>query len=846
VASRFRTSGALALACLAAALAVAPLAAQEEGILELRLTAVAERRTVGMFVDGRGEPLVPLLQVAAFLEIPVEVRADTLLLQWPPAAWNTRIDLGRREVVSEGTRFVAAADEWLQRGEEVFVSVGVLGRILAGEARVDWENLGLVIAGRDDYPIVVRLRNLARRERVGHTSRRPVYEPDVPYPVRSGGAAGTWGLSGAYGGGSTHGSARAALGLALLGGSLEGGGGARMANEPRLSDPHVRYARAFPAGHWIRQLELGDVRGDALVTRPFFGVALTNAPLYAPHHFGEALINPLVPAGWEVEVYQGEYLLGVSTAGSTEPIAAPIGYGTTPLRLRMVGPAGQERTEELVFLVPAVQVPPGEWRYHLGGGACRVSGCTAFGYADVRHGVARNLTLGLGVDHTERDTTGATRPYGIVSMNPRPDVRVELRARAGALVHGTLQQYRRHGGWRLSSGWRREEGIHALAQPMWFGEGGGAFRLGPSGRGQQVGFQGRLRGRSPTAPDQWQAGLTSGYRRTQFGVAYESGFQSEDVLSLSAHTFAPRHLLRGVRDLNLNGRVDLSGGALHGGALTTTFRPAERAVLTAGLGWNARAGVPALSLSVVTRTPSAYLQTNTFSEAGRRGGFASAGGGVALGGAPLVSSPFETIGRGGVRGVVFLDEDGDGMRGPHEPVLDSVPVVIGGERAVSGADGAYHAWGLLPYSVVAVRVDTLNLRATDVSPLRGEHLVRLTPNVYATVDIPLVRTREVIGTLAWRGRPRGLGGITVEAHRAGDPAPHRATTFSDGEFYFQRLPAGVYTLTVAETSLGALGGAAVEAPLHFTVPGTRGTTPLRLSPLEVRPADGRRIPAEQG
>ena len=47
----------------------------------------------------------------------------------------------------------------------------------------------------------------------------------------------------------------------------------------------------------------------------------------------------------------------------TQPISAPIGYGTTNVRVRLIGPAGQERVEELVFLVPTLQVPPGEWRW---------------------------------------------------------------------------------------------------------------------------------------------------------------------------------------------------------------------------------------------------------------------------------------------------------------------------------------------------------------------------------------------------------------------------------------------------------------------------------------------------
>jgi hypothetical protein len=823
-------AGVLGFACLTAAFAAAPLHAQEEGLLELRLTAVAETRTVGVLVDARGEVLVPLIATAEFLEIPARIAGDSLTLQWPPEVWNTRVDLTSREVGTGATRHVVPEAEWVRRGDEVFVSVAALGRILGGEARVDWENLGLIIAGRADYPIILRVHNVARRQTMRARGVRPGAEPDVPYPSRSGGAAGAWGLSGALTDGEVRGGARAALGVAVLGGALEGGASARFGPEVGVGDPYGRYARAFPRGSAVRQLELGDVRSDGLVSRPFFGISLTNEPIYAPHYFGEALIRPAVPAGWEYEVYQGEYLLGVSTRGSGEAVPAPIGYGTTPLRVRMIGPAGQERTEELVFLVPAVQVPPGEWRYALGGGACRAGGCTAIGYADVRRGVARNLTVGVGVDHVGRDTLPSdTRPYGIVSFNPRTDLRAEVRARAGALVHGTLQQYRRHGGWRLSGGWRKEEGLHTLPAPVWFGEGGGAFRLA---RGPSVNLNGRIR--EGTNGAQWQVGAVAGFARLHTGVSYERGLQQVDVLSVHAHTSLPRRLVPSLRDLNLNARLDVAAGALHGAALNTTFRPVDRASVTAGFTWHAETGRPGISLAVVTRTPAAYVQTNTYAEGGRTGGFASAGGGVALGGGQFVADPFETIGRGGVRGVAFYDEDGDGARGPHEPVMAGVPVSIGGERTVTGPDGAYHVWGLLPYAVVSVGVDTLNLAATDVSPHRPEYLVRLTPNVYASVDLPLVRTREVLGRLRWRGPSRVLGGITVEARRAGEDALHRAVTFSDGEFYFQRLPAGEYTLTVAESSLAALG-AVVDGPAPtLTVPGTAGEATVPAPPLYLR------------
>lgn len=833
-----RRAGAL-LSAAAALLLAAPLHAQEEGLFELRLTALAESRTVPVLLDARGQPLIPLRAALDYLQIPSEDHGDTLALTWPPGVWSTRVILSRREVASGRTAFVVAADEWLRREREVYLSPAALGRVLAAEVTADWENVSILLGGRTDFPAVRKAQDAARRAgetRAGGGALGQAAEPDVPYPARSGGWTASWGVSGDGGDAGFQGRARAALGAAFLGGSIEGGGTAAFdSGGTRFVDPYGTYERAFPRSSWLRRLQLGDVLGDGLLTRPFFGIAATNEPLYAPRFFGEALISPVVPAGWEYEVYQGEYLVGVSTPGTREPVPTPVGYGTTPVRVRLIGPAGQERTEELVFLVPAVQVPAGEWRWYAGAGACRTRECRAYGYGDLRRGVSRTLTLGAGVDETaRRDSAAETHPYGLLVWNPWPALSVEARARAGSFVHLALQRYDRWGGWRLAGGWKRQEGFSTLVAPQWFTEGGWTLHLGLPGRGQLLGLQARTRGAEPGSVDAWQASVTSGYGRVQATAAYESGFQARDVATLQAHVFLPRYLFPSLRDLNLTARVDASAAGVQTASLGAAFRPHDRANVTLAAGWNGQTGQPELSLGIITRAPWAYVQANGFSQGGRRGAFLSASGGAAFGGGGVEATPFEAMGRGGVTGRAFLDENGNGVMDPGEPPAPGVPVVVGGERATSDSTGRYRSWGLLPYAVLPVGVDTLNLAATDVAPAVPEVLLRPTPNTYSRVDLPLLRTREASGRVRWRGPAGPLGGITVEIRREGAAEPRRAVTFSDGEFYLTRLPAGDYVLTIAASSLRALGASTDPPAVRFTVPAAGGGEAIAIPDIFLR------------
>ncbi len=161
-----------------------------------------------------------------------------------------------------------------------------------------------------------------------------------------------------------------------------------------------------------------------------------------------------------------------------------------------------------------------------------------------------------------------------------------------------------------------------------------------------------------------------------------------------------------------------------------------------------------------------------------------------------------------------------------------MPVIVGGDRVVTDERGVYRAWGLHPYRVVALSIDTLSMEATRVAAARPEYLLRPTPNLYARQDLPLVRTREVAGRLRWEGEPGVLGGVSIEARPARGEGVHRTVTFSDGEFYFPRLPAGDYVFTVAESSLRALGAAVAPAPLR--IPGTAGAETVAVPTLLLR------------
>jgi hypothetical protein len=824
-----------------------PVAAPEgrfdEGLFELRLADVSASRTILVLVDQRGRPLLPVGAMLQYLEIPHRRAAEEIQLDWPPPTWRGRIGLADRSLQLSDASSVIPAAEWESRPDDLFVGVEVIQQIIGADVHVDWENLRILVAPRRDFPIAVRVASevrrgllLGRSDRFGDRD-----DPSIGFSTRTGGFAAGWQVAVGAAGGTVQTSTRAMLGAAVLGGSLQvgsaltsGAGGASVA------PPFFQYSRAFSESAAIRQIRLGQVFSEGLVGRGLEGFTLSNDPFYSAEYFGQVMIEPVVPAGWEYEVYQGDQLLGVSARGENAPIPTHLGYGTNPLRVRMIGPAGQERVQELVYLVPAMQVPGGAWRYRAGGGFCRDAACSLLSYGDVRRGLTDRTTVGAGLEAaTGGDSAGWLRPYGVLSHSPRPDLRVEVRGQWETLLHASLQRYGTGGGWQASAGWSGGNSGFGSPKPHWYADGASAFTL--PGVRQPLVAGARARGNANGTLEAWTGSVGTIVREFHVRAAYEHGFQLRDIVSVHASRRVPGTRGPLLRDLMVNTEADFTGEGLRHLNVGLTTRPLDHSNLNTSLRWSPGSRVPQLAISLVTRTPAAYLQTVANRAGGSGSWFASASGGLAYdAGIGAVTSPVDALGQTGIAGRVFIDLEGDGEMGEGDTPLAGVPVSIGGARVITDENGAYRYWGVLPHTVVKVGVDTVAFTRPDLTPGRPAERVRAVPNVFTQVDIPVVHTRELLGQVSWAGGELlTVGGITIEAEREEDGAVVRVLTFSDGEFYFGRLVPGSYRLRVAQSSLDALGAAQEAGAVSVEVePRAEGAPVQAPTILIARPEPG--------
>lgn len=831
----------------------------EEALFELFVQGLAPR-SVPALVAPSGRVLVPVRAALELTGTPVQASADgtRFTVPGPRGAGTVTLDLAARTLTGLATAPLAE-DEAVLAGGEAYAAAERIGELLSGTAQVDLGALRVVLLREPPFPAQERLAVSAARRRAQRLGMGPRPDlPDVPFRPRTGGGVLEWGVSGNVPGGIPS-TVSLRTGLGVWGGMLRLGA---VAFDPAgdgggYGEVNASYHRVFPGSAWVRQVQVGDVVAEGLRAHSLRGVVVTNAPFARDPEFGELLFAPRLPEGWEYELYQGGQLLGFSAAGG-EAVPVPLQYGSTPVQVRLLGPAGERVESSVVYLVPTVQLPAGRFQYSAGGGACpRLQRCEAIGVLDLRYGVTDRLTVLAGAEAESDSAAAETRPYAGVSLIPAPGWAVEAEGMAGRFARASV----------FNGGAGRVTGSATvgLQLPLERGRtviGGGGFstlpdtlarwhldgnlRLRRAATHRSFGFvnlAGRVEGSEGRGLGFVRFSANTATRGVLLEAVYESA--TAEIDSVEGRRLVLVRGTAGVRRLSsrrmgiplVSAAVGTGREGLEQWEARVSLHPGTASVdLTAR--WVRGAGSPALLLGTTARLGAARARARVGTVAGRTEATMSLDGGLAIGGgARFLPLEFGGLGLTGVSGAVFHDLDGDGRLGPGDEPVGDAWVGVGGIRARTDARGRYATWSVLPYQAIAVGLDTAAMADPSWAPARGDSVLRPSPHLFARVDFPLVRTREVAGMLVPAAGMDPPAGVAVEIVRRGTgQVVETARTFSDGEFYFGRVLPGEYELRITESSLRALGAAAEGAPIVFTVSPAGDQFLVEIPPIRLVPA----------
>lgn len=839
---------ALLLAALALAGGSTRAAAQqvpgyEEGIVEV----VAERLaplTVLVFVDSAGGILLPVEQVAAHLGLTV-TRSGTSLTLPRTAGGVSRIDVATRTLhLTDGTHALTPA-ELIVTDDEVFLRLDPLALLIEAEARFDRARLSVQLTRTVPFPAQQRIVAEQRRAMllaIQRQSAERTARDSVGYRAVTGAGVVDWELSTLGTDPLRLTTLRTQGGIAFLGGDLNGGATWEVGRDHvGASELALRYHRVFPRARQLTQVSAGDILTKGLYARFIEGIEFTNRPVRRSYELGSVVVRPDLPPGWEYEVFQGSRLLGFSESGVNEAVAIPLHTGTTPVEVRMIGPAGQEVTSTLLYQTPVSILPRRALEYVAGAGRCAGRQCVRYAHADLRYGATSLVTLGAGAELMTDSVRDALRPYLVSSFSTGTLLTGEVTVMPGAQLSATLSAYPRHGS-------------TAHLRTNISGAGFGTISILPSGNSRwdvestwqerlevpfraftQLRFGASVAGLG-NAVQYWRMNASGGFSRGYTELRYDHDRLADHPHLLSAR-LAIMTPLR-IRNRTYRPVINATLGAGDVGFrlvdLSTSLAPDARSVITGGAQWTRERGA-AFTLSYSARFGPLRAVARAVSN-NRAGSSSLTVGSSAIfdnrGFVELQTGP--RTGYAGLQGTVFVDRDGNGAFTSGDDVVPNARIVVGSVQVEADSLGRYRLWGLQPYGVVAVAVDSTRTPDPSWTTSAAELLVRPVPNTARRFDVPLIQTSELIGAITADDDVTTVGGLTltITNTRSGDVLT--ALTFSDGQFYVSRVRPGSYRLAVAQSSLDALGAIADPPHLDFTIPAAGSEIVVELPGMHLR------------
>ena len=728
---------------------------------------------------------------------------------------------------------------------DLFVATGLLDRLLDVRTAVEWSNLSATVAHTGALPVIARARREWRHQNL-YAPPPSLAVLEIPLRQRKlDGAVVTWQATAATLGPTNQTDLELGIGAGLFGGSAELR--PQFYSSPGASAFNLTasWARVYNDSRWIRQARVGDVQSAGLRARLIEGVVLTNAPFIRSSQFDVEQFTGSVLPGWGVELYDAGRLLAYTDADAYGAFRVPLQlrYGQNPFELVMYGPAGETVRQTRTIRVPFSRLPVGRLEYSVAGGLCRYDQCKGMLSTDARYGLSRHVTLQSGWDVFLQGQRGTlVQPYAVVSASPIPalgltgeavlngHVRAEadyeptpdLRAstaftrfsESGAIYDGSVAEATRT---EASVFWRPAT---AMGGNLYV-QGTGLLSDGPTMHHavERVSVSARIR------DVRWTLGvLADALRRVGASDTSSITFDAGADMFLTG----PVPWLRGS---NLTGQLAIEPSQGLTALRAALGRRVSRAFrLDASLGWFKGSGISLeLNLTSALPGPRVGARTRVSSQSGSQA-LMYANGSVAWNPRSRLMRLGDggDLGRAGIAGVLFRDDNGNGVRDPGEPGLPNIPIFVGGRAAETDADGRFAAWGLYPSEPVQVDVDSLSFG--DPHYILPAPVIRVRPaaNSFGMIEIPVVVGAEVSGFVVFGAE--ALAGVPVLLRELNTGAEITILTFGDGGFYKAAVPPGEYEVTLPDAVLERLH--ALAPPLSIFVP--PGAGEKRYEDLQLR------------
>jgi len=560
----------------------------------------------------------------------------------------------------------------------------------------------------------------------------------------------------------------------------------------------------------LRQITAGKIiaQSTSSIFDQVTGVQFTNTPTTYRRSFGTYTLSDRTEPGWTVELYINNVLLNYTKADASGffTFEVPMVYGNSVVKLRFFGPWGEEKIREQYITVPFSFIPAGQLEYTVTAGVVDDAKKSKYSRVNVNYGASKRITVGGGFEYLSSVSSGKGMPFINASLRLGSNMMlsgehtygVRSKAIANFRLPSDLQvnlsyiKYDRD----QKAVWvnQLDEKKAIISMPF---------------RGRKISAFSRLTMSQVTYSklskftnaelmfsaivSNISANITTSAVKRMTGKAFVHSNLSSTFRLPAGIRFTPQieyefnqksiSLIKGEVEMNM----------LKQGFLNLSFEQYKNKECGVGIGF---------------RYNFSFAQTSFFARRNKQSMSTteSARGSLIYNGKTnyLGSTNQNSVGRGGLIVVPFLDVNCNGVRDQGEGKVSQLQLSINGGRIEHNySDTTIRITGLEAYTSYVIEVDKNSFDNIGWKVQKPLIKVAVEPNNLKIIEIPVSVLGEVSGTVYLKDTKgmNGLGRIIINIYSRNLVVVAKVLSESDGYFSFLGLTPGLYTARVDPAQL---------------------------------------------
>jgi hypothetical protein len=818
---------------------------EDEVYLSFRYQGVIDEIMVAITKDG--EFFFPLTELFELLAINYTLSAKSFSVSgYYLHEDNTYLlDFANHTAYLKDQKTTLYASDFLIKDVDFFLKAKVFEELFDLKLSIDLSRLVLKLETSDILPIISRYENRrSQQRRMQYTQVSDDWYPLIhqrEQRVLNGGLL-DYTLFSTVSKNSTNLNLNTSIGGELLFGDVQGTvitTGNQFGASAKVSG--VRWRYVLDKSPYFTRTSIGALTSKGLNQRSIHGFSISNEPIMTQTSFDQYIIDGNTDPEAEIELYQNDRLVEVSTADDVGyyRFFVPLNYGISRFKIRIYAKQGHVIELDRQVDIPFNFLPPGELRYHLNGGVQTNIDPTDTEQRDlsqlaISYGVNKWLSSIIGLDYGSKENQNRPIFYNQFSSRVGGDLLLNLDLVYGSFYKVTTQgRGSQNSSWNFDYTYYQKKGEqnplgfnHALNTGVYFPI---PIFVNP--------IITRLDGNWKKYSDSNEIGINLDFSNSIKGFRIRYGLKEERVIyaeSQTVHSDAhvsvvysiPRNplyhqLIRGTY-LRSDVFYNTVNGEFESYNLQITKQISKTLKFQLAIGGDMLSKSSTYELGI-SWDADKFRSITSIENANHSHSVAQTiRGSIALDkpNGEFLWDNRQQVGRSGASIRMFVDENNSGRYDEGEELLpgNAVSIKRASARQLSKS-GIPRLSQLQPYRRYNFEINESNIMNPLLMPKNREFSVILDPNSFKVLEIPFFTTGIIDGRVDKMvdGTLLPISGLRIHVKAIGGTYESTLRTFSDGSYYSMEIPPGDYEAWVDESQLEFLGVRSVPEKNSFSV-----------------------------